>query len=97
MIYSVHCYFHKINSRKAGSKFEGIVFAKNKEHAEEIVRALFSKYPIEIESMSAVGREDRTLDEVYTERPELIGISPERGYLYNEYTHKVRISKYAGK
>jgi len=95
MIYSVHCHFHKINSRKASSKFEGIVFAKNQEHAEEIVRALFLKYPIAIESVSVSGREDRTLEEVYAERPELIGILPEHGYLYDEYMHKVRISKYA--
>lgn len=32
--YSVHFYYHKRGCRKAASKFEGIVFAKNRDHAE---------------------------------------------------------------
>lgn len=38
MIYSVQFYYHKRSSRKAASKFEGIVFAKNQDHAKELVK-----------------------------------------------------------
>ncbi len=40
MIYSVHFYYHKINSKKARNKFEGILFAKSQEYAEELVRKM---------------------------------------------------------
>ncbi len=95
MIYSVHFYYHKIGSRKAASKFEGIVFAKNQEHAEELVKKLISGYPIETEEpFGIIGGSDKTLEEIYNERPELIGIIPEQGYIYNEFMHRNSISRY---
>lgn len=95
MIYSVHFYYHKRNSRKAASKFEGIVFAKNQAHAEELVKKLISDYPIEAEEpFSIIGGLDKTLEEIYKERPELIGITPEQGYIYNEFMHRNTISRY---
>lgn len=97
MIYSVHCHYRKLNSNKASHKFEGIVFAKDRTKAKEMVRNILSKYPVEIENMSAIGNEDKTLGEIYAERPELIGISPEQGYIYNEYSHNSNISRYVGK
>lgn len=95
MIYSVHFYYHKRGSRKAASKFECIVFAKNQDHAGELVKKLISGYPIEAEEpFSIIGGSDKTLEEIYKERPELIGITPERGYIYNEFVHRNSISRY---
>lgn len=95
MICSVHFYYHKRGSRKAATKFEGIVFAKNKDHAEELVKKLISDYPIEAEEpFSIIGGSDKTLEEIYKERPELIGITPEQGYIYNEFMHRNFISRY---
>jgi hypothetical protein len=95
MIYSVHFYYHKRNSRKAASKFEGIVFAKSQDHAEELVKKLISDYPIEAEEpFSIMGGPDKALEEIYKERPELIGITPEQGYIYNEVMHRNSISRY---
>ena len=37
---------------------------------------------------------DKTLEEIYKERPELMGITPEQGYIYNEYKHRDSISRY---
>lgn len=95
MIYSVHFYYHKKGSRKAANKFEGIVFANNKDRAEELVKKILSNYPIEIEEpLSVIGGSDNTLEEIYNERPELIGITPEQGYIYNKFMHKKAISRY---
>jgi len=95
MIYSVHFYYHKRGSRKAASKFEGIVFAKNQGHAEELVKKLISGYPIEAEEpFSIIGGPDKTLEEIHNERPELIGITPEQGYIHNEFMHRNSISRY---
>ena len=95
MIYSVHFYYHKRSSRKAASKFEGIVFAKSQNHAEELVKKLISDYLIEAEEpFSIIGDSDKTLEEIYKERPELIGITPKQGYIYNEYVHRNSISRY---
>ncbi len=95
MIYSVHFYYYKRSSRKASSKFEGIVFAKSQDHAEELVKKLISNYPIEAEEPFSIMRgSDKTLEEIYKERPELIGITPEQGYIYNELMHRNSISRY---
>lgn len=95
MIYSVHFYYHKRNSKKAASKFEGIVFAKSQDHAEELVKKLFSAYPIETEEpFSIIGGSGKILEEIYKECPELIGITPEQGYIYNEFMHRNSISRY---
>ncbi|NLI93919.1 MAG: hypothetical protein GX434_17500 [Peptococcaceae bacterium] len=96
MIYSVHFYYHKINSKKTPNKFEGIVFAKSQAHAEELVRKMISNYPIEVEEpFSIIGSlSEKTLQEIYTERPELKGILPEQGYIYNEASHRNSISRY---
>lgn len=95
MIYSVHFYYHKRSSGKAASKFEGVVFAKSQDHAEELVKKLISNYPIEAEEpFSIMGGSDKALEEIYKERPELIGITPEQGYIYNEIIHRNSISRY---
>ena len=95
MIYSIHFYFHKRNSKKAASKFEGIVFAKDQDHAEELVKKLISNYPIVAEEpFSIIGGSDKTLEEIYKERPELNGITPEHGYIYNELLHRNSMSMY---
>ncbi|SFH29141.1 hypothetical protein SAMN05660649_04603 [Desulfotomaculum arcticum] len=94
MIYSVHFYYRKVGSRKAAGKFEGIVFAKDQNHAEELVRKMISDYPIKPEEhFSIIGGSDKTLEEIYNERPELNGITPERGYIYNEFMHRNYISR----
>lgn len=95
MIYSVHFYYHKIGSRKASSKFEGLVFAKDQDHAEELVKKMISDYPIEAEEpFSIIGGSNKTLEEIYKERPELNGISPEQGYIYDEFSHRNSINRY---
>ncbi len=79
----------------AASKFEGIVFAKNQDHGEELVKKLISGYPLEAgEPFSIIGGLDKTLEEIYNERPELIGITSEQGDIYNEFMHRNSISKY---
>lgn len=97
MVYSVHCHFRKLSSNKASYKFEGIVFAKNNDHADDLVRKLLSNFPVKIESVSVIGNNEKTLTEIYNERPELIGISPEQGYIYNEFVHEASIRRYVGK
>jgi hypothetical protein len=99
MIFSVHCYYQKNGSRKAAHKFEGIVFAKDREHASDLVERLLSDYPVSIEGMTNVagGFTEKSLEQIYDERPELIGITPEQGYIYNEQFHRNAIRKYVGK
>ena len=94
MIYSVHVYYHKLNSRKRPAKIEAIVFAANKQMAEDMVRSLFTDYPVEFEPFSVVGTEGKTLQEIYSERPELVGITPEQGYIYNWMSHINSIQRY---
>jgi type I site-specific restriction endonuclease len=61
MIYSVHFYYRKAGNRKAAGKFEGIVFAKDRNHAEELVRKMISDYPIKPEEpVSIIGGSDKT-------------------------------------
>ncbi|WP_442600590.1 hypothetical protein [Paenibacillus sp. KN14-4R] len=78
MIYYVHFYYRKLRSRKVANKFEGIVFAKNSEHAEELVRKMISDYPVGGISIAG-SRTAKTLDEIYEERPEIRGVSPRTG------------------
>ena len=94
MIYSVHGYYHKLNGRKMPSKIEAIVFAANRQMAEDMVRSLFAGYPAEIEFLNVAGAEDKTLQEIYSERPELVGIAPEQGYIYNLTSHNNSIQDY---
>jgi hypothetical protein len=95
MIYSVHFYYRKLLSNKAACKFEGIVFAKNKTHAEELIRKLISGFQIEVnDGIHIIGNESKTLDEIYKERPELMRVSPEQGFIYNEFSHKNAIRRY---
>lgn len=95
MIFSVHFYYHKIGSNKAEGKFEGIVFAKNPEHAKELITKMFSDYPVTIESFSIIGGAlDKPLSVIYEERPELLGTPPEKGYIYNEFYYRDKLRKY---
>ncbi len=98
MIFSVHFYYRKLRSREAANKFEGIVFAENSKHAEELVRKLISDYPVEVDGrISIIGSiTAKTLDEIYEERPEIREISPEQGHIYNEFFHKNSIRRYVG-
>ncbi len=94
MIYSVHGYYGKINSRKQQSKIEAIVFAANRELAQKLVEDLFCDYPAVLEGFSAVGGMEKDLQKIYSQRPELVGISPEQGYIYNKMYHINCIYKY---
>ncbi len=94
MIYSVHGYYGKINSRKLPAKIEAIVFATNSEIAQICVEKLFDGYPAYFERFSVVGGQERDLQKIYAERPELIGRDPECGYIYNEMSHVYSIIKY---
>lgn len=95
MIYSVHFYYKKLLSNKSASKFEGIVFAKDKTHVEELIQKLISGFPVEVkDGIHIIGTESKTLDEIYKERPELTRISPEQGFIYNEFAHKNAIRRY---
>lgn len=94
MIYSVHGYYGKINSRKQQSKIEAIVFAANRELAQNLVEDLFHDYPAVLEGFSTVGGMEKDLQKIYAQRPELAGISPEQGYIYNEMYHVNCIYKY---
>lgn len=94
MIYSVHGYYGKQHSRKAHSKIEAIVFARSRELAEDIVKRLFDNYPVEFEYFSIVGGQEQDLNAIYEQRPELRYENPDRGYIYNEFSHKNAIYRY---
>lgn len=65
------------------------MFAKSQDHEEELVKKLISDYLIEAEEpFSIIKGSDNTLEKIYKERPELIGITPEQGYIYNDFTHR---------
>lgn len=96
MIYSVHGYYRKRNSRKQLSKIEAIVFANSRERAEELIEELFEDYPAELEPLSVVGGLEHDLNKIYAERPELWGIDPNCGYIYNKMYHINCIRKYFG-
>jgi len=97
MIYSVHGYYGKYGSRKRPAKIEAIVFASSESHAEKLVKELFSAYPVYFDSFSVIHGAETDLKKIYEQRPELIGISPEKGYVYEEFTHSYTIRKYFGK
>jgi len=96
VIYTVHFWYKKLNSRKHPSKFEGTVFAANKEKAEELVNEMFAGLPIEVEEPMSIVGPDFTLDKIYELHPVLKGISPEKGYIYDRTAHVQRFRKYAG-
>ncbi len=94
MIYSVHGYYRKINGRKQQGKIEAIVFAANSKLAQSLVEALFDGYPAELQGFSVIGGMEKNLQKIYSQRPELAGITPERGYIYNKIIHMDRIRKH---
>lgn len=93
MICSVHGYYKKRSGRKMSNKIEALVFASSIEHAQELVGKMLSEFPVEIEYLNGAGLK-RPLEEIYKERPELRGITPERGYIYNEYIQRDSIRRY---
>lgn len=94
MIYSVHGYYGKQHSRKAHSKIEAIVFARNRELAEDLVKRLFDDYPVEFEYFSVVGGQEQDLNAIYEQRPDLRYENPDRDYIYNEFSHRNAIYRY---
>lgn len=94
MIYTVHGYYGKINSRKQQAKIEATVFAANAELAQSLVERLFDRYPANLDYFNVTSGTNKTLGEIYQERPELQGISPDCGYIYNLFFHKDCIYKY---
>lgn len=94
MIYSVHGYYRKISGRKAPAKIEALVFATTAEAAQRLVETLFDGYPAELQDFSVSGGVEKTVQEIYLQRPELAGIAPERGYIYNRMIHMDCIRKY---
>lgn len=94
MIYSVHGYYRKLNSRKQPSKIETIVFASSSELAQELVERLFDGYPADLYGFSVVGGLERNLQVIYEQRPDLKGIDPDRGYVYNHASLSTSIYRY---
>lgn len=94
MIYSVHGYYGKMNSRKAKSKIEAIVFASSRDMAENLILALFEDYSADVDYLSVVGGIEKDVTKIYEQRPELIGKDPNCGYIYNEMYHIQCIKKY---
>ncbi len=94
MIYSVHGYYGKYRSRKPQAKIEAIVFARDSELAEDLVKRLFDGYPVELEYLNVVGGQEKDLNVIYEQRPELRSENPDRGYIYNELSHKNAICRY---
>lgn len=97
MIYSVHGYYGKLGSRKREAKIEAIVFASSDKHAEKMVKDLFSGYPAYFDRFNVIHGEETELKKIYELRPELIGTSPEKGYVYEEIAHCNTIQRYFGK
>lgn len=94
MIYSVHGYYRKINGRKRESKIEAIVFAANSELAQSLIEKLFDCYPADLYGFSTIGGTEKDLQVIYSQRPELIGIDPNQGYIYNKMYHTRCIQRY---
>jgi hypothetical protein len=95
MIYSVHFWYHKIRSRKAENKFEGLVFASDDKRVAELIKAMLLDFPVEAEPFNIIcGNRDATIDEIYIQRPELRGISPEQGCILDEFRHRKELYKY---
>lgn len=94
MIYSVHGYYQKISGRKAPGKIEALVFATSSEAAQRLVETLFDGYPAELQDFSVIGGMEKNVQKIYSQRPELAGIAPEQGYIYNRMIHIDRIRKY---
>jgi hypothetical protein len=93
-IYSVHGYYGKLNSRKQHSKIEVIVYAKSATQAESMVRKLFDRYPADIEYLNVAGKRIEDGESIYDCRPELVGVNPDDGYIYNKFIHQRAIGKY---
>lgn len=94
MIYSVHVYYGKQHSRKAHSKIEAIVFARNSNLAVDLVKRLFDGYHVEFEYFSVVGGQEQDLNVIYEQRPELRYEDPDRGYIYDEFSLRDDIYRY---
>lgn len=94
MIYSVHGYYGKQYSRKAQAKIEAIVFAANCELAENAVKRLFEGYPVEFGGFSVIGGQEQNPKVIYEQRPELRYENPDKGYIYNEFSHRHDIRQY---
>jgi hypothetical protein len=93
-VYSVHGYYGKLNSRKTHQKIEALVFAKTANQAENIVRDLFDRYPADIEYITVAGGQIENGESIYARHPELEGMNPDTGYLYNAFSHQSAIYKY---
>lgn len=94
MIYSVHGYYGKYGSRKQQNKIEAIVFARDGVLAEKLVKEMFRDYPATLNAFTVIGGNEMDLEKIYTERPELMRISPDVGYVYSEFAHKRTIARY---
>ena len=94
MIYSVHGYYGKYGSRKQQNKIEAIVFARDSLLAENLVKEMFNGYPATFSSFTVIGGNEMDLEKIYAERPELMRISPDVGYVYSEFAQKRTIARY---
>lgn len=94
MIYSIHVYYGKQYSRKAQAKIEAIVFARNSAIAKDAVKRLFEGYPVEFGGFSVTEGQEQDFDAIYELRPELRWEDPDRGYIYNEFSHRHDIRQY---
>ena len=94
MVYSVHGYYGKYGSRKQQNKIEAIVFARDSLLAESLVKEMFDGYPATFSAFTVVGGNEMDLEKIYAERPELMRVSPDEGYVYSEFAHKRTIARY---
>lgn len=96
MIFRASFYYKKINSRKQSNKFGGLIFAKDKERSEELIRELIYDFPIQVEGcINIMGpMTEKTLQEIYEERPELCGIAPSKGCIIGEFSQRNTIQGY---
>ena len=94
MLYSVHGWYGKRNSRKQQPKIEAIVFAEDSYLARKLIESLFDGYPAKLDSFTTAGDNEQSLEEIYQTNPELRFEDPKRGFIYNEIYHRNCIERY---
>lgn len=75
-------------------KIEALVFAANSQLALSLIEGLFVHYPADLQGFNVSGGTENNLDKIYSERIELQGIDPDKGYIYQEMSHQESIRKY---
>ena len=55
---------------------------------------MFEGYPATFSAFTVIGGNEMDLEKIYRDRPELMRISPDVGYVYSEFAHKRTIARY---